>query len=110
MSQDMGDSDDESSNYTDSQVSEREEDNLSDVNTVQQNGSMIVLPNVEAPSEDNSINVVPKQGGPNLSFSMNKFNSVVPMVGTDENNSEREKPMDGPMDSHPDILNNRLSN
>jgi hypothetical protein len=44
----MGGSDDESSNYTESQVSERDDDNMSDMNTVQQNGSMIVIPNGEA--------------------------------------------------------------
>lgn len=40
----MGDSDDESSNYTGSQVSEREDEFLSEDNTVQQNGSMIMMP------------------------------------------------------------------
>ena len=80
MSQDMGDSDEESSNYTESQVSERDEDALSDVNTVQQNGSMIMLPvpNPDGGSEENNISLAMKSNGPNLSFAMNKFNSVAP--------------------------------
>lgn len=49
----MGESDEESSNYTESQVSERDEDEMSDDNTVQQNGSMIVIPNVEESDEHN---------------------------------------------------------
>jgi len=55
----MGDSDDESSNYTESSVSEREEDNISEMATVHQNGSMIVVPNVDG-LDDYNINVALK--------------------------------------------------
>ena len=50
----MGDSDDESSNYTESSVSEREDDNMSEMVTVQQHGSMIVVPNVDDLDEENT--------------------------------------------------------
>lgn len=64
MSQDMGDSDDESSNYTGSQPSEREGDEMSDGDaTINQNGSLVMMPipnHADVMSEENSVNVALK--------------------------------------------------
>lgn len=77
----MGDSDDESSNYTGSQVSEREDEFLSEDNTVQQNGSMIMMPiQGEDELESSSFNVAIKSNKvSNIGFTLNKFNSVAPI-------------------------------
>jgi hypothetical protein len=62
---------------------------MSDMNTVQQNGSMIVHPNVEADDEHN-VSIAMKSNGPNLSFALTKFNSVAP-IDVNDQHSERDQ-------------------
>ena len=57
------------------------------MNTVQQNGSMIILPNEN--ELENSVNLAVKNQGPNLSFALSKFNSVAP-IDVPLQNSDRE--------------------
>ena len=108
----MGDSDDESSNYTGSQQSEREEDEISDGDqTVNQNGSLVMMPipnHTDVMSEENSVNVPLKSNKPNLNFTT-KFNSVAPLDHLDQQNSFNNDSVSMRLDGQPNVMDRRVS-